>query len=173
MRRGAMVKAMAICTPHPYIGIYKVCLTVSRRHSSPYLRPHMSSAHNPSFSLHPFLVLPNHPHGGLVLVSLSLCLSCPFPLILGSPDSCPDPQVRELTPQSLCCCWLWMNTLLLPRTMSWLGYTIPSIPYRWERSRLFREMSASCSASLTEKTCSRRSSALSTMTASARCLTKR
>lgn len=24
MRRGAMVKAMAICTPNPYIGIYKV-----------------------------------------------------------------------------------------------------------------------------------------------------
>ena len=25
MRRGAMVKALAICTPNPYIGIYKVC----------------------------------------------------------------------------------------------------------------------------------------------------
>lgn len=24
MRRGAMVKAMAICTPNPYVGIYKV-----------------------------------------------------------------------------------------------------------------------------------------------------
>jgi hypothetical protein len=26
MRRGAMVKALAICTPNPYIGIYKVSL---------------------------------------------------------------------------------------------------------------------------------------------------
>jgi hypothetical protein len=25
MRRGAMVKALAICSPDPYIGIYKVC----------------------------------------------------------------------------------------------------------------------------------------------------
>lgn len=29
MRRGAMVKAMAICTPCPYIGIYKVSHTLS------------------------------------------------------------------------------------------------------------------------------------------------
>jgi len=27
MRRGAMVKAMAICSPYPYIGIYKVCFS--------------------------------------------------------------------------------------------------------------------------------------------------
>lgn len=26
MRRGAMVKAMAVCSPYPYIGIYKVSL---------------------------------------------------------------------------------------------------------------------------------------------------
>jgi hypothetical protein len=30
MRRGAMVKALAICTPNPYIGIYKV----TKSHSS-------------------------------------------------------------------------------------------------------------------------------------------
>lgn len=28
MRRGAMVKAMAICSPFPYIGIYKVCTSL-------------------------------------------------------------------------------------------------------------------------------------------------
>ncbi len=26
MRRGAMVKALAVCTPHPYIGIFKVSI---------------------------------------------------------------------------------------------------------------------------------------------------
>ena len=28
MRRGAMVKALAICTPYPYIGIYKVSRSI-------------------------------------------------------------------------------------------------------------------------------------------------
>lgn len=35
MRRGAMVKAMAICSPYPYIGIYKVgrilCIDLVKR----------------------------------------------------------------------------------------------------------------------------------------------
>ena len=40
MRRGAMVKALAICTPSPYIGIYKVRSSPTRLASSrPILIP--------------------------------------------------------------------------------------------------------------------------------------
>lgn len=35
VKRGAIVKAMAICTRHPFLHIYKVCLPVSRVLSSP------------------------------------------------------------------------------------------------------------------------------------------
>lgn len=36
MRRGAMVKAMAICTPNPYIGIYKVSPSCHSQHRDAY-----------------------------------------------------------------------------------------------------------------------------------------
>ena len=39
MRRGAMVKAMAICTPNPYIGIYKVRFSTTSQQSTDPGRP--------------------------------------------------------------------------------------------------------------------------------------